>query len=349
MGQKRGRVPCCRSVSMSYPKFRARSRRCGGVLIACLIFGGGACGRWAGSDEEPGDAESEVSTGITESGNDDVCAEFGFIGMEGCPCLENGECYDNLVCDNGYCQAADDPETGDESAGFVEDTGDPDCGYCDIWDEDACPEGEKCTFVSCEGSTWWETYGCRPLVGDAQVGDECNVTGEGVSTLDTCDDGLICIAWASEDAVGVCVAHCSGTPRSPTCPDGSECIWTSQDFPLCRVACDPLAQDCGEGQSCLPPGGSTGFVCMRDASGDQGAYGTPCSSLNSCDPGLLCIEPSGVPEPECAEASSCCSPLCSLAAGEPCPGQGQTCESFFESGFVPEGYEDVGLCSIWSP
>jgi hypothetical protein len=58
----------------------------------------------------------------------------------------------------------------------------------------------------------------------------------------------------------------------------------------------------------------------------------------------MCIDAAGVPEAECASASSCCSPMCSIADALPCPGAGQTCEPVFDP--QPPGYEDVGVCNI---
>jgi hypothetical protein len=60
---------------------------------------------------------------------------------------------------------------------------------------------------------------------------------------------------------------------------------------------------------------------------------------------LACIEPEGVPEAQCnSEAGGCCSPMCSIAAGDTCPGSGQSCEPFFDP--QPPGYEDVGVCRL---
>ena len=67
-------------------------------------------------------------------------------------------------------------------------------------------------------------------------------------------------------------------------------------------------------------------------------------NIHAAEAGLLCIDAAGVPEPECASASGCCSPMCSISAGDPCPGMGQTCEPVFDP--QPPGFEDVGVCTI---
>ena len=114
---------------------------------------------------------------------------------------------------------------------------------------------------------------------------------------------------------------------------------------MCLPSCDPLAQDCeASNELCIPNPGIEGYICTLDASGDMGPYGTPCNFINVCNSGLICIDPAGVPEAECASASGCCSPMCSISSGDPCPGAGQTCEPVFDP--QPPGFEDVGVCTI---
>lgn len=136
------------------------------------------------------------------------------------------------------------------------------CGdECDIWSPGDCPEGEKCTAVSCDiGSSTGDSNVRRAIQGSAQVGDECMST------------------------------------------DGN------------------------------------------NNSGNM----APCDFLNVCNAGLLCIDAAGVPEPQCAGASGCCSPLCDTMSpntmSPSCPGTGQTREPVLDP--QPAGFENVGVCSV---
>jgi hypothetical protein len=258
--------------------------------------------------------------------------------------------------DDTTTSTGDDAETGEDSSdsgssgGIIPDGGPGGmCGTeCDIWAEDDCPTGEKCTSVACEiGSNSWDSNRCRPIQGSAAAGDECMYTdGSGVSGNDTCGEGSMCWNADADTGLGVCIAFCEGSQESPTCASGTFCaILNEGTLPICLPGCDPLAQDCeGANEMCLPDPSGQGYICALDASGDMAPYGTPCNYANVCNPGLLCVNPAGVPEAECASAGGCCSPMCSISAGEACPGTGQTCEPVFES--QPPGFEDVGVCTI---
>jgi hypothetical protein len=171
--------------------------------------------------------------------------------------------------------------------------------------------------------------------------------GSGVSGNDTCDLGALCWNADSDTGIGTCVAFCEGSPDSPSCATGTNCVITNNGtLNLCLPGCDPLVQDCENPDDlCLPsPGGTEGYVCVLDASSGVGVYGAPCNFANSCNHGLICIDPAGVPVDECAGASGCCSPMCSISGGEACPGDGQTCEPVFDP--QPPGFEDVGVCTL---
>jgi hypothetical protein len=170
--------------------------------------------------------------------------------------------------------------------------------------------------------------------------------GSGVSGNDTCELGNMCWNADPDTGIGTCIAFCTGSPDAASCPAGTNCVIVNNGvLAICLPDCDPLAQDCEEaGDLCIPDPNGEGYVCVLNASGDMAPYGTPCNYANSCNAGLICVDPAGVPEPECASASGCCSPMCSIAAGDPCPGAGQTCEPVFDP--QPPGYEDVGVCTI---
>ena len=150
----------------------------------------------------------------------------------------------------------------------------------------------------------------------------------------------------ADTGIGVCIAFCTGSPDAATCDAGTNCsILNNGSLAICLPQCDPLAQDCEAANDlCIPHPDGDGYTCVLDASGDMAPYGTPCEFINVCNKGLFCVDAASVPEPECAAASGCCSPICSISGGEACPGQGQTCEPVFDP--QPPGYEDVGVCLI---
>ena len=228
------------------------------------------------------------------------------------------------------------------------DEGGPTCAgrpYCDVFDPASCPDGQKCTAVGCEGD-FWDAYVCVDIQGDDGLGEPCMHSGDIVSGLDSCGDGLICWNPDPTTGIGECLAHCGGSPEAPTCPEGYDCAITSSASPIiCIPRCDPLADDCGAGQVCVPQTSGNGFACVFDASMGQAPYGTPCEYLNACNSGLFCIEAGLVPEPACEAASGCCSPVCDLDANLPCPGAGQSCLPWFEEGYAPPGLEHIGVCA----
>ena len=220
---------------------------------------------------------------------------------------------------------------------------------CDVWDQD-CPEGEKCAPWANDGGTSWNSLQCVPIQNDpGQPGDPCTVEGSGVSGHDTCDVASMCWNVDPETNEGVCAAFCQGSESNPVCDDPTTSCVIANDgvLILCLPNCDPLLQNCPDGQACYP--GDTQFVCVPDASGpDLGAYGDPCEFTNACDPGLLCVGAAAVPECTSAE---CCSEFCDLDAPDPdseCQGQGagQQCLALFEEGQAPPGAEAYGFCAI---
>ena len=110
---------------------------------------------------------------------------------------------------------------------------------------------------------------------------------------------------------------------------------------LCLFWCDPLAQDCPDDYLCV--GSQGAFMCVIDASGEEGQYSDPCEWTDACDPGLVCLNPEYVPG---CQAGGCCSPFCDTSKANTCPGDGQECIAWFEEGMAPPGFEDVGVCGV---
>jgi hypothetical protein len=203
-----------------------------------------------------------------------------------------------------------------------------------------------------DGGNAWNATRCSPVDPNAdQPGEACMVEGSGVSGIDSCDIGSMCWNVDPETNEGVCVAFCLGSEGAPICEDPATGCWVPDQgvLILCLPSCDPLVQDCGEGDECGPQGGSAAFVCTPDASGDLGAHGDACEFVNVCDPGLFCAEAAAVFG--CMDSNGCCTEFCDLAAVDPnaaCSGalDGETCTAWFDLGHAPPGFASLGACVL---
>lgn len=245
--------------------------------------------------------------------------------------------------------AATDDTAGDsEGQPFVTEPDGGTVAECDVWSQD-CPDGQKCMPWANDGGNSWNATTCTELDADpAQPGDTCTVVGSSVSGVDNCDVSSMC--WnVDENNVGTCAPFCTGTADTPMCEDpGDICSITNEGvLILCLPVCDPVLQDCAEGEGCYPD--LEAFTCAPDYSGEAGAYGDPCEYIGVCNPGLFCAFPEEVPG--CTGSTGCCSEFCDLAdpAGDAqCMGQaeGQLCQAWYEEGTAPPGGENVGFCGI---
>ncbi len=242
---------------------------------------------------------------------------------------------DDGVADTG----AGDSSSDDGGVAFVIPPDGGGSNECDPRTQD-CPRGQKCTAWANDGGTFWNATRCVDVGGRGVAGDSCTAEGSGVSGIDDCGVGFICLN-TDQDGIGTCVQFCQGDNRD--CPPGDVCaIYNDGVLPICLVGCDPLLQDCPPTQSCIDaPGGQ--FICFTDASGDAGADGDPCppqDGENSCDPGLWC----GPNSNGCADVN-CCTPYCDLA--DPQCQVPDACVSFFgDPDSAPPGFEDVGVCVL---
>ena len=240
------------------------------------------------------------------------------------------------------------PEDDDECSFLDCDTGPTPVGDCSLWDQD-CMEGEKCNPWANDGGSSWNSSTCTPLdAAPGQPGEACTVEGSGLSGVDTCDVASMC--WnVDEEGGGTCVALCEGTQEAAVCANpATSCIIANEGFlPLCLPTCDPLLQDCADGEACYP--GDNGFVCAPDASGpEMGGFGDACEFTNACDPSLLCVGAAAFPD---CGSTRCCTDFCDLddpESGGSCGGVagGQECVAFFAEGAAPPGMEGVGFCAI---
>lgn len=243
-----------------------------------------------------------------------------------------------------------DTAIGSSTGGATGDpgtTGDPEPAACDPWEQD-CPSGQKCApYTTFQGPTYdaWRCVDLEPVT--QPVGSSCHVTGDIGSGEDDCELGALC--WDPDPVTleGECIALCTGSIQAPSCDVGTHCaVLNDGVLAVCLHDCDPLVQDCADGQSCIQhPGEPETFLCVLDASGAEGQAFDSCEFINACDPGLQCVP--GQPASECDPmAPGCCTPFCDTSVPDTCPGDGQVCLPLFEENQAPPGRENVGLCGL---
>lgn len=225
----------------------------------------------------------------------------------------------------------------------------PDSG-CDLWRED-CPEGQKCMPYANDGGSAWNALKCSPLDPTPDMVDEpCTVEGNYVSGVDSCEKHAICWNIDPQTSMGTCMAMCVGGPDEVYCEDPDAFCTFGGDGVLfvCIPECDPIVQDCGTGELCIPFPWLYGdkFICVPDFSGDEGQLFDPCNSDSDCDPGLYCADPAAAVECD-PQAVGCCLPFCDLDDPNTCPGAGQQCLPWYDAPADAAPYNtDVGACAL---
>lgn len=221
----------------------------------------------------------------------------------------------------------------DVSGGSV-DTGVLDTGEipedCSLLAQD-CPAGYKCMPYSNDGGNAWNDTMCVPLVDDPRaVGEPCMLESSELNGLDDCDGTSMCWDVDLETLEGTCVAFCIGDESDPTCADPCDLCAIGGDgvLALCLPTCDPVAQNCGDGQGCYPI--SDFFGCGPDASMPDMGIGSPCGFINDCPAGLFCIESFDLPN--CEGGLGCCTPACAVGGFDSCPAlfPGTVCTPWFD-------------------
>lgn len=216
---------------------------------------------------------------------------------------ESDDCGDDSCCGFIGCQ----PDVG----AFFD---------CDVWAQD-CPRGQKCMPWGNDGGNAWNASRCSPIApSPGQIGDACTAEVPGLSGIDTCDVGLVCLYLAPESGTGTCIANCSGSVDAPYCedPDALCEIAFGGVIISCLHACDPLLQDCPEGGACYP--GDLGFVC-GDTLDPVIAVGDPCNYEWDCAAGSFCAAADLLP---LCNGDACCTAYCDTTMPESCPPE-QTC------------------------
>jgi hypothetical protein len=236
------------------------------------------------------------------------------------------------------------PDVGALS-GFITPADAPEWMECSTWNQD-CPPGEKCMPWANDGGIGWNATRCSPLADEpASVGEPCTVEESGVSGIDTCDATSMCWNVDPETMEGMCTSFCLGSENDPICLEpGQHCLVSEVGaLSICLPDCNPLLQECQDGQGCWPIGDV--FGCSPDACRASGAYGDPCSPGygNVCCPGLVCVDAAEVPG---CRTTGCCTDICDLGEPSLCNDPTQSCLPWYEPGQAPPGYEDVGVCAI---
>lgn len=140
-----------------------------------------------------------------------------------------------------------------------------------------------------------------------------------------------------------CIEYDRG-PTTDTSDDSpapaDETSETGDDEPPPPLACDPLAQDCPDGQACAP--GSGGFNCIEVTT--AGVVGDVCYVAAECGPGLACVAAGALAE---CDGPGCCSSLCEVGdAGAQCAGAAEECLPLFSGDNVPPDWADYGVCRL---
>jgi len=244
------------------------------------------------------------------------------------------------------------PPPGDTTSSADSSTTEPDVDFifdpdggagndCDLWLQD-CADGYKCMPWANDGGSSWNAWRCSPVAEDPGArGDPCTVEGSGVSGVDDCELGAMCWDVDPETLEGHCIDLCIGDESMPACehPQDTCHLTGSGVLAICLATCEPLIQDCGDGQACVDVSGN--FTCVPDASGDMGAPGEACEFVNGCDPGLFCAGSEFVAG---CMSVGCCTAYCEV--GDPVPPcePGQICTPYYEEGEAPPGFELLGAC-----
>lgn len=267
------------------------------------------------------------------------------------------------ACDAGEGEGDDGSDTGSSTGdastfGTSTSSGSdgPAVSECDPFGE-PCADGLKCMpYDQAPVTKMWDTNGCFPVsVNAALPGSACTVYESAVDGIDSCAVGSMCMPADFEDlaAGGTCLAFCEGSREAPSCASPEQtCIIANEGvLNLCLEMCDPVMQNCADGEGCYLNPTDNKFFCFQQdehAATVPSGFADACGTLNFCDPGLQCDEATKVPG--CESEEYCCTEFCDLSepnADEACSGYegGQRCLPHFGDGQAPPGFEDIGLCA----
>lgn len=212
---------------------------------------------------------------------------------------------------------------------------------CSTYEEN-CEDGEKCMPYSWSHGPVWDSLKCSPVTGDGHSGDPCTLAGGVLTGEDDCALHHMCWNIDPETNMGHCVSFCDGTPDNPTCaePDTGCFMANAGVLNLCLPNCQPLIQDCPEGEGCYRVGDI--FTCLPTVvSEGAGFEGDVCHWGNACQPGFICMNADDLPS--CEMAATCCTPFCDLSEQDPCPNPEAECIAVHEDN---ESNPKVGYCGV---
>ncbi|MCA9690122.1 MAG: hypothetical protein R3A51_16555 [Nannocystaceae bacterium] len=224
---------------------------------------------------------------------------------------------------------------------------------CSLLSQD-CPEGEKCVPWNEDGGIFPTGVKCvQEFPNPDTIGSKCTVQQFG-SGEDSCEKGSMCLDL-DNDGEATCIEFCMGDNQSDSyCMDNNyTCVELFVPVvPLCFRKCDPLVQDCPDGEGCFmdaPMLGAEGFVCMplvQNLSPGGGVYGEGCIAMSNCVPGYSCVFAENVPD--CNGNVYCCTPWCNITEDQPCLEYDEklNCIPWYTEGTAPPGFEQVGICGI---
>jgi len=282
----------------------------------------------------------EITLTSTSSSEESVTSASSGEAVTG---IVSGGTESSSASDGGDSQTSE--VTSDCSAPTT-DTSDSGSPACDPWEQD-CPECQKCSPAIDGDGDEFNSAKCVPLEAiPAHVGEACLASGVLGGGIDNCERGSICW-YLTEDGVGICISLCSGDASLPKCGDGSICVVGNEFLNLCIERCNPLVDACSQVDNVCLPYDPYGFICRPDAWLVPGAKYSPCEINEQCDLGNGCF--SVLLSPQCDQgAAGCCMPFCDIDQPEKwCSVRnGEKCVPYYEGGETPDGYENLGVCSV---
>ena len=222
-------------------------------------------------------------------------------------------------------------------------------GMCDVYKQD-CPAGQKCTGYGPPQTFIPVGIKCVPEIENPKAFDEpCTVGPDGLGD-DNCVIGSVCLDL-DYDGNGFCLPYCTGNKDMPLCESNKTCVklFFGFDFGNCFDKCDPLIQNCKDGDGCYMDAttvGNSGFVCLPVAQEGMGkVFGDDCFGWSTCEPGYGCVFEQYVPG---CDKGLCCTPWCDTTEMDPCAKFDATmeCIPWYNGVTPPPGLENVGICGI---
>lgn len=309
------------------------------------LAGRGLAGAWlmlamACSPTPPGSPSTpDDDAGSTSTGSPDSASATSVAGTSGGTTMGTGS--SSTAADDTGLDFLELPDGGTCVVGGEHHWR---CSPCDLIGQD-CPSGEKCVPWANDGGTQANATRCVPVADDpAAPGESCVTEGSPASGLDDCDATSVCWGIDPVTLEGSCAPFCTGSTEDPQCDAGLACLVANDGaVVVCLPECDPLASTCGPDQACVPTDDT--FVCTSVLMGGSG--GDPCSSIDACVDGTVCVESGEVGAPCDPGETGCCAPWCDLSAPDPAAGcldPGQVCRPWSDP--APAGQESIGVCAL---